>query len=107
MTQQQAHELVKNKKAILIDVREEEELRESGLADGALWMPCSKMDEDEAEWVAFKKKLPKDLPLILYCRSGNRSGRVAEFLRQEGFETVNLGGFKDWVAAGLPVLKFA
>ena len=107
MTPQEAHNLVKEDKAVLVDVREEEELRDSGLADGALWMPCSKMDEDEPEWKAFKSKLPKDKPVILYCRSGNRSGRVAEFLREEGFETWNLGGFKDWKDAGLPVIRLA
>lgn len=106
MTHKEAHELVKSGHAILIDVREEEELQESGIAEGALWMPCSKMDEENAEWMAFKGKLPKDKPIILYCRSGARSGRAAEFLRMDGFDTVNLGGFKDWAGAQLPVKKF-
>lgn len=105
MTPKEAHELVKAGKAVMIDVREEEELKESGMADGALWMPCSKMDEEEPEWRAFKAKLPRDQPVILYCRSGARSGRAAEFLRDEGFNTVNLGGFNDWKGAQLPVRK--
>lgn len=106
MNPTEAQNLLKSGKAVLVDVREEEELRESGLADGALWMPTSKMDEEEPDWKAFKAALPKDKKVILYCRSGARSGRVAEFLAQEGFDTENLGGFKDWSAAGLPVKKF-
>jgi rhodanese-related sulfurtransferase len=106
MSPKEAHELVKKGEAVLIDVREEEELQASGWAEGALWMPCSKMDEEEPEWKAFKAKLPKDKPVILYCRSGNRSGRVAEFLRGDGYDTVNLGGFNEWSGAQLPVKKF-
>lgn len=105
MTPQEAHQLVQAGKAILIDVREEHEVRESGVAEGAQWMPMSKMDEDEPQWVAFKSSLPKDKTLCLYCAVGGRSGRVAEFLAQDGFNTENIGGFKDWKAAGLPVKK--
>lgn len=105
MTPQEAHQLVKAGKAVLVDVREEEELKEEGMAEGALWMPTSLMSEDAPEWQAFQKELPRDKPVILYCRSGNRSGRVAELLKCDGYDTVNLGGFKDWVAAGLPTMQ--
>lgn len=106
MSPTESQELFKAGKAILVDVREDEELRESGTAEGALWMPTSKICDDDPEWTAFKANLPKDKKVILFCRSGNRSGRVAEFLRCEGYDTENAGGFKDWVAAGLPVRKF-
>lgn len=106
MTYQEAHELVKAGKALLIDVRERDELKETGTAEGALWMPCSAMAEDTDEWRVFKEALPKDKTLILFCRSGNRSGRVAEFLCCDGYQTVNLGGFAAWKSAGLPVKPF-
>jgi rhodanese-related sulfurtransferase len=106
MDPKQAWASVQEGKAVLVDVREEEELRESGLAEGALWMPTSKMHEDDEEWARFKRDLPRDKEVILYCRSGQRSGRVAEFLAQDGFRTSNAGGFKDWKAAGLPVKNF-
>jgi rhodanese-related sulfurtransferase len=105
MTPQEAHELTKKGQAVLIDVREEDELREGGYADGAKWMPLSKIAEDHPDWQAYKKTLPKDKPVILYCRSGNRSGRMAEFLGMEGYQTVNLGGFAAWKAASLPVAQ--
>jgi phage shock protein E len=41
-------------------------------------------------------ELPKDRPLVLYCGSGVRSGKVAQFLRQAGFSDVtNAGGLGD------------
>ncbi len=37
--------------------------------------------------------LPKDQPVLLYCRSGARSGMAQRFLVQEGFEAHNIGGY--------------
>jgi rhodanese-related sulfurtransferase len=105
MTPNESKQLLQSGKAILIDVREEEELRATGFAEAALWMPTSKISEDHSDWLAFKAKLPKDKKIILYCRSGNRSGRIAEFLRCEGYDTENMGAFQAWVAAGLAVSK--
>lgn len=46
-------------------------------------------------------KLPKDRPVALYCRSGNRSKNAARILAEKGYEVVELGsGFRGWVAAG-------
>jgi rhodanese-related sulfurtransferase len=106
MTPSEAHKLQQSGQAIVIDVREEYELVESGIAVGALWMPTSKIDPDNAEWTTFKAKLPKDKKIALYCKAGGRSGMVAEFLGMEGYDTVNVGGFKDWAAAQLPIKKF-
>ena len=47
------------------------------------------------------EKLPKDKPVALYCRSGNRSKKAARILVDKGYEVVELGtGFRGWVAAG-------
>lgn len=107
MTPQQARDLVLQGKALLIDVREQPELKETGTAEGALWMPLSAMAEDTDEWRAFKQSLPRDKQLLLFCKSGGRSGRMCEFLCCDGFQAVNLGGFSDWKNAGLPVKPFA
>lgn len=107
MTPKEAKELVDAGKAILVDVREEEELRESGTAEGSLWMPMSKMADEHPDWERFKASLPKEKKIILFCRSGARSGRLAGILQCEGFDTENLGGFSAWVSAGLPVKKLS
>ena len=50
------------------------------------------------------EKLPKDKPVALYCRSGNRSKKAAKILADKGYEVVELGtGFRGWVAAGKKV----
>ena len=50
--------------------------------------------------------LPKDKPVALYCRSGNRSKTAARILADKGYEVVELGtGFRGWVAAGKETVK--
>lgn len=40
-----------------------------------------------------------DVPLYVYCRSGNRSGMAAQLLRSRGYQAYNVGGLTDWLAA--------
>ena len=50
------------------------------------------------------KVLPKDKPVALYCRSGNRSKNAARILAQNGYQVLELGtGFRGWTAAGKKV----
>ena len=52
------------------------------------------------------KKLPKDKPVALYCRSGNRSKKAARILAENGYQVMELGsGFRGWVAADKPIEK--
>ena len=52
------------------------------------------------------KTLPKDKPIALYCRSGNRSKNAARILAEKGYVVVELGsGFRGWVAAGNKIEK--
>lgn len=106
MDAKEAFGMLQNRLAILVDVREAEELKETGIADGAIWMPTSKISENHADWIAFKKNLKKDQQVILYCRSGARSGRIAGMLSAEGFNTANMGTFQSWADAKNPVKKF-
>ena len=55
-------------------------------------------DGYEAEAIA---KLPKDKPVALYCRSGNRSKKAARILVENGYEVMELGsGFNGWASSG-------
>lgn len=76
----------------LVDVREPYEHEEFNI--GGQLIPLGRfriMDVDELEPL-------KDEEIILYCRSGNRSGQAASLLETMGFEKVrNLeGGMKKW-----------
>jgi rhodanese-related sulfurtransferase len=89
--------------AVLVDVRERNEL-DAGMAQGARWYPTSSIKSDPDAYVAFLASLPADQTVVFYCASGVRSGKAAELARQKtGRKTANLGGFKDWKSAGLPV----
>ncbi|HFA51381.1 MAG TPA: rhodanese-like domain-containing protein, partial [Bacteroidetes bacterium] len=46
-----------------------------------------------------------DKPVLIYCRSGNRSGKAASAMQALGFKNIyNLDhGIKGWLADGLPV----
>jgi phage shock protein E len=49
-------------------------------------------------------EVPQDKPVVIYCRSGNRSAQAASILREAGYTQVyDLGGVIDWTAAGLPL----
>jgi rhodanese-related sulfurtransferase len=49
--------------------------------------------------------LPKDAPVIVGCKSGQRSAMACQMLAQAGFhDLANVaGGFHDWAESGLPV----
>ena len=87
--------------AVLIDVREPAGWRD-GVVTGALLLPLSDLQGERQQW---KPVLAAhaDKELILYCRSGNRSGLAARLLAGEKFKTANAGGFSAWKAAAQPV----
>lgn len=83
----------------LVDVREPHEyVGELGHVPGAALVPMQQVLAEAQRWAP-------DEPVLLICRSGARSGRVAEVLARAGFSRVmNLaGGMLAWNAAGLPV----
>jgi rhodanese-related sulfurtransferase len=78
------------RKAQLIDVREPNEF-EAGHILGARNIPMSQMRMRS-------KEIRSDMPVYLYCQSGMRSGRAAQFLRRKGYKELSQlkGGFKGW-----------
>jgi phage shock protein E len=73
-------DIIEAKEGTIIDVRNPFELEE-GVFPGAVNIPVNE--------IAFRideiKKMPG--PLVLYCRSGNRSGMAIGFLKSAGVET--------------------
>lgn len=81
---------------VLIDVRTAEEFS-SGHIHGAVNIPVEALESRLSE-------VPEDQPVVVYCRSGNRSAQASQILAQAGYSTVyDLGGIIDWTAQGLPV----
>ena len=72
--------------ALLLDVRTPEEFRE-GRIPGSRNLPLQELDR------APSVIEHENVPLYLYCRSGNRSARAAAILRGMGYTNVkDLGG---------------
>jgi phage shock protein E len=89
LTPAQAHKLVADG-ALLVDVRSPEEFA-SGHLPGAVNLPVQELDARLGELG------PNDRPLVLYCRSGNRSARAAATLTRAGHKDVhNLGAMSRW-----------
>lgn len=89
---QELNSILQNEKDIfLVDVREPEELLETGFIPGAVNIPVGEVKNDYND-------LPKTGKLIIYCRTGRRSADVAGFLAEKGFTNVyNLeGGITGW-----------
>ncbi|MCB0077759.1 MAG: rhodanese-like domain-containing protein [Anaerolineales bacterium] len=86
-----------NADVLVLDVRELSEY-EAGHIPGVTLMPVG-------EVASRLNEIPEDKPVIVTCRSGNRSGQVANFLREQGYENIHnmQGGILAWEAAGLAV----
>jgi rhodanese-related sulfurtransferase len=96
----QAEELIKEKKNLqLIDVRTAGEYAEGHLAKAKL-IPLQELEQRLAE-------IDKSKPVLLYCRSGHRSGNALKILQGKGFTDAKHieGGIGAWQAAGLPVTR--
>jgi len=87
--------------AVLVDVREPAEW-ETGVVATASLLPLSDLRGERKVWKPFLEA-NKDKEIILYCRTGNRSGQAAALLSAEGKKTANAGAFSAWEAAGQPV----
>lgn len=91
-----AYQLYQDKVAFL-DVRTPEEWNDAHVP-GSTLLPLEDLEARAGE-------LPRDLELVVYCRSGNRSAEAATILMEAGFSDVYSmdGGLNDWIAAGYEV----
>ena len=84
---------------IILDVREEKE-RKIGFLSNDINIPMgqvkTKMDT-----------LDKSKNILVYCKSGTRSDRIADILSKNDFQKVSSlkGGFNAWLKADLPIEK--
>ncbi|MBP1950922.1 rhodanese-like domain-containing protein [Virgibacillus litoralis] len=73
----------------IIDVREDDEVAQ-GKIPGATHIPLGQIPERLNE-------IDKDKHHYMVCRSGGRSGKASEFLKEQGYDVTNVaGGMLDW-----------
>jgi len=82
----------------VLDVRTPEEWNEFHAPDTTL-IPLDQL-------AARVNELPKDQPIVVICRSGNRSQSGRDILLQAGFDATSVnGGLNEWRATGYPVVS--
>lgn len=88
-------------RAILIDIREPDE-HATGVAPGARLLPMSQLPTRAGE-------IPVDpgKPVLLICRTQNRSSAVLQALREHGYAHARYvqGGMSEWARRGWPLVK--
>ncbi len=79
-------------KLVILDVREPHELKICSLVN-TVHIPMGELPDRLAELDKYKGE-----DIIVYCRSGGRSGRCVEYMRLHGFDrAINLtGGILLW-----------
>ena len=84
-------EKLKNKEVILVDVREESELKISKL-DYDVFLPIGKIMQGDFDGLKLEDNI------VFYCRSGNRSLRAVDIFKAKGFNKVKSlkGGINEW-----------
>jgi rhodanese-related sulfurtransferase len=85
--------------AFILDVREPSEWNEFHVP-GSTLIPLGQLQ-------ARVNEVPKDKPVVVVCRSGNRSQVGRDVLKQAGFENVTSmkGGLTQWKNQGLPTVS--
>jgi rhodanese-related sulfurtransferase len=91
---------------VLIDLREEDELRGQGWIPDSIWAPRG-MLEFWADPVSpyHRTEFDPARRIVLYCATGGRSALATDTLVQMGYRDVSHleGGLKAWKDSGRPV----
>jgi rhodanese-related sulfurtransferase len=83
----------------ILDVREPYEW-EAGHVEGSVHVPLARIMAGRAEG-----EVVTDRPVLVICRSGNRSELAALMLQARGIDAHNVeGGLEDWAREGLPLV---
>jgi rhodanese-related sulfurtransferase len=86
---------------VLLDVRTPGEYREGHIEGAVLIDYTSSRFKDELE------RLDRGKTYLVYCRTGNRSGKAAAILEEMRFRKVlhMSGGITEWKKEGLPIAR--
>ncbi|KAF7991270.1 hypothetical protein HCN44_002832 [Aphidius gifuensis] len=93
-----------DKNILIIDVREQSEIDETGKLPGSIHIPMAnvssqlQINNDDFQKKYQTSKPTKQTKIVLSCRSGMRSGKVQEELQKLGYENAYnyTGGWSEW-----------
>ncbi len=94
----------------IVDLRRADEWQKTGVVEGSIKLTAF---DNQGNFVQsfpenFEAAVAKDEAVIVICRSGNRSRKIANLLiERAGYERVYnvANGIKDWIKAGNPVVQ--
>ena len=86
---------------VVLDIRTPEEFNEARLADAIM------VDFYADDFADQLDTLDKDVPYVMYCRTGNRSSDAVKTMKDLGFVEVYEidGGIANWYEQGYPVVN--
>ncbi len=86
---------------VLLDVRTPAEFKEGHLEN------ATQLDFHAGDFATQLSKLDKKKTFLVYCRSGNRSGKAVNMMKTSGFAKVYdmLGGITKWKSENRPVIS--
>lgn len=86
---------------VVLDVRTFEEFQQARLPEAVM------IDYYQPDFAAQLAQLDRDVPYLLYCRTGNRSGETRAIMEDLGFTNVSDidGGIADWLDQGHPFVQ--
>ena len=96
-----AKKIIDYEEHLIVDVREESELIETGIIKNAIHIPLSSIENFFINLQTSNTNINSDTYILIYCAVGIRSGIAAERLKIKGFSNIfNIGGFNNWINGG-------
>lgn len=91
-------ERIADNKVTLVDVRTPDEYSAGHLINAV------NINYLAPTFLEYMQQFDKEKPIYIYCQSGNRSGKAAISLVENGFKNVIdlAGGYRAWSASNLP-----
>ena len=101
VTAHEAVRLINDTDAILIDIRDGTEYKSAHILN-ARNIPLSRLSDDAHNFLKDKSR-----PVIVYCKTGSRTGEACKLLSAAGYQDVRQlkNGLFAWQEAGLPIEK--
>jgi len=96
---QRLKKMIESEEIFTLDVRRENEWNEGHIGGSKrIYLGLLERKTDE---------LPRDVPIVVICKTGNRSSFGTSILLRAGFKSVYncLGGIEAWTKSGFPLLK--
>ncbi|MFZ1816075.1 MAG: rhodanese-like domain-containing protein [Rhizobiaceae bacterium] len=102
VTPAEAGEMMAQANALVVDVRDGQEVEKSGKIKGAIHVSRGMLEFRADEGTPYHDaSFARERPVIVYCASGGRSALAGKTLIDMGYSRVfNLGAYKDWVESG-------